>query len=296
MRTMKAFMASTLLLAGSLVSGITQAGYYYEATSVTQSDGGSAQTTKVNAWSEGPATRIEFTEGDSMGVFGPGSYLISTDSGETLWVVNPAKKTYSAFDPGELLNTADEMMKSMGDMLEMNIVDTHFDKVSEQPGEKLLGYATQRVEFTSGYTVSIKVLGQTMNQVFDSKQTLWAAPAVDASAMSAWLRPDKLMKGMFKGVGDLVEKHMNAIQGAPLKSVVETKATGGMGGDSTTVITTEVTTLRKESVDAAKFQIPDDYTETSLMDEVAGDDATQEAGNGLQEGMSKLKGLFGGQN
>ncbi len=294
MRTIAAFLTSTLLLAGSLASPGAQAGYYYEATSIAQSNDAGKQTTKVSAWSEGESTRIEFTEGDQMGVFGPGSYLISTNAGETLYVVNPAKKTYSAFDPGQLLSAADEMLKGMGGMLEMNITDTHFEQVAKQPGESLLGYATQRTEFASGYTINISVMGQTMKKVVSSKQTLWFAPAIDASAMNAWLRPDKLMKGMFKGVGDLVEKHMNAIDGAPLKSVVESTATGGMGGDSKTVITTEVTTLRKESVEAAKFQIPADYSETSLIDEVrGGDEQQQDIGSGLQEGMSKLKGLFG---
>ncbi|MCB1843795.1 MAG: hypothetical protein KDI09_12600 [Halioglobus sp.] len=295
MRGIVTLLTTTCFVVASLLSSAAQAGYFYEATSVATTEGGGTQTTRVSAWSEGPASRIEFTEGDNMGVFGPGSYLISTDGGETLFVVNPAKKTYSAFDPAQLMSAADEMMKSMGGMMQMNITDTHFEKVSEQPGDTLLGYATQRLEFTSGYTLSISVMGQKMNQVFDSRQTLWVTPAVDASALSAWLRPDKLMKGMFKGMGELVDAHMNAIKGAPLKSVIETTSTGGMGGGGKNIITTEVTALRKEAVDAARFTIPADYTETSLIDEVAGDDQQQDIGAGIQEGMSKLKGLFGGQ-
>lgn len=279
------------------------AGYYYEAMTTTSSDAVSRDNkTIVAVWSEGKSTRIEFREGENMGFFGPGSYLISSNAGETMYLVNPEEKTYSLFDLGQMMNAATQAIESMGGMVKMEITDAHFEKVSEESGGKLLGYPTRHIRFKSGYTTSISIMGMKRSQTFNSMQDIWTTSAVDAPAFNAWLRPDKVMKGMLKGMEEMVDAQFNLVKGAPLKSVIETTSTGGgMGGGGPTksFTTTEVTTLRKESVPAATFAIPPDYTETALMDEIARESADeedqedQEGEMSIEEGFSKFKGIFG---
>lgn len=41
-----------------------------------------------------------------MGLFGPGSYLVSTDAGENLIPVDPEKKTWIPFNIGQMMKAA----------------------------------------------------------------------------------------------------------------------------------------------------------------------------------------------
>lgn len=276
------------------------AGIYYEATTTTTGDGMGGETkTTVNVWNEGNATKIQFKDGQQMGTFGPGSYLLTKDAGQTLYLVNPEDKTYSAFDLGGMLNTAEQAMASMGGIVKMEVTNPHFEKISESAGGDILGHATQHVAFKSGYTMSLTVMGRKMDSVVDTNQQLWMSPDIDPAAFNAWLRPDKMMAGSFKGMGDLMAPQLNELKGAPLKSVVETTTSGGMGGGPTkSTMTTEVTVLRKEAIPAAIFELPADYKETQLLEEMSnqaqGTQGTAPAGQSeLEQGITTLKGLFG---
>jgi hypothetical protein len=192
------------------------------------------------------------------------------------------------------MNTAGKALESLGGMMKMEITNPRFEKISEEPGGQILGYNTQHVRFNSGYTISMSIMGQSMNQVVESQQELWVTPDIDAAALNAWLRPDKMMKGMFKGMSEMIEAQYSQIKGAPLKSIVSTKTEGGMGGSTNSVMTTQVTTLNKETIPAVTFAIPADFTKTDLMAEIAKEEGDTGGGPSLEESMSKLKGLFGG--
>jgi hypothetical protein len=299
-------LARTLAgLCAALVAN-AYAGVYYEATTTNKTEGATKaqgatgeNKTTVNVWSEGSSTKIEFKDGQQMGLFGPGSYLLTKDAGQTLYLVKPENKTYSSFDLGGMMNAAGKVMGGMSDMIKMEVTNPHFEKVSESAGGNILGHATQHVTFKSGYTMSVTVMGKKMDHVVDMKQDLWMATEIDPVAFNAWLRPDKMMTGMFKGLGDLMSAQFNQVTGAPLKSVVESSTSGGMSGPAKHLMTTEVTTLRQETIPAETFALPADYKETQLIDEVSSegqDDQGKSATAGQDaatQGISTLKGLFG---
>jgi hypothetical protein len=293
-------LARTLAGLCAAVVANAYAGIYYEATTIAKADATSGENkTSVTVWNDGSSTKIEFKDGQQMGMFGPGSYLLTKDGGQTLYLVNPEDKTYSAFDLGGMLNAADKAMASMGGMVKMEVTSPHFEKLSESAGGNILGHATQHVVFKSGYTMSLTVMGKKMDSVVEMNQELWMAPDIDPAAFNAWLRPDKMMTGAFKGMGDLMSAQLNQLQGAPLKSVVETTSSGGMGGTSKRTMTTEVTVLRQESIPAATFALPADYKETQLIDELSNEgqgkaaSAGQQTTPGVEQGITTLKGLFG---
>jgi hypothetical protein len=280
------FAAVAMMMAVS-----AQAGYYYEAVTKTSSDQQRGeQTTRVKVWVEGESTRIEYQEGSGMGGFEAGNYIISTDAGDNMLMVDPEEKTATVFNMGATMNMAAAAMEGLGGMVQMEFTDFYVEPGSEESGGDLLGYDTRRVRYKSGYTMKMSMFGRNMDQVIKMSNDMWVTDEIDARAFSAWLRPDKMMKGMFEGLDELMEQQFSQMAGTPLKAVIETVTTDNEGKSSNSRMVTEVTELREENVDPAIFEIPDDYERRDPIAELqAGNGENQEKDNP----MDALKGLFG---
>jgi hypothetical protein len=68
---------------------------------------------------------------------------------------------------------------------------------------------------------------------------------------------------------------MAKVKGFPLKTVTKSKMTTGKGKQQNATSTTEVTTLRQESIPAGTFELPADYEERPFL---PGMPPTQEQG------------------
>lgn len=274
--------------AAALCSAAVEAGYYYEARTTTESEKGrGGETTLVAVWAEGDSARIEFQEGNDMGFMGEGSYMVTRDAGETLYIVNPEKQTYSEFDLGETMNFASEMMNAMGGLFEFRFGDFHVEKTGEEAGETILGYDTRKLSFKSGYTMTMSVMGRDMQQVVNMDKQMWTTEAIDAAAFNVWMRPDKRLKGMFEGLDEMMEAEFSHVDGVPLRAVIRTESTDQNGKQNVSIMTTEVLTLNEQGIDDERFAIPAGYTETPFMQEMTGQDNEER-----EQGLDKLKGLF----
>lgn len=299
---MKAGTRTAVLVVGaalSLLPGLASAGHYYEAVTVTDSDQNRMDSEMtIKAWVDGDSTRIEFAEGDQTGFFGPGSYMVTTDAGENLYLVDPEEQTYAEFNLGEMMNTAGAMMEGMGDMFKIEFTDLSSEKISEGPGESILGYSTRHLQYRTGYTMRMAVMGMKQEQRVDMTQDMWVTDAFDPRAFAVWLRPDQRMKGFIEGLDELMEAEFSKMQGVPLKSVMVQTSTDKKGRTSTSTTTTEVQALREESIPASMFQIPAGYTETEVLPEMAELEAMQqgqdqEAQDDEQRKRPRLRDLFG---
>lgn len=253
------------------------AGYYYEATTVTESDDRrGAERTNVKVWVEGDATRVDFAEGDATGNFKPGTWLVSRDAGATMLLVNDQEKTWSEFNLGQMADA----LGQMGGMVKFEFTDLYSQKISEAPGETLLGHDTSLVVFKSGYTMNMAVMGMKQTQKVEMAQAMWTTDAFDARAFAVWLRPDKRMGGSIPGLSEMMEVQFETMQGVPLKSVVKTRSTDQKGRVTNSVATTTVTSLREEAVPASRFEIPADYRQENIMPDAIGQPRT----SGAQQG------------
>lgn len=300
------------LLATMLLPGWAAAGWYYEATTVTESDQARrSDTMTVKAWVDGPSTKVEFVDGDQSGFLAAGNYMVTIDGGEHLYLVNPSEQTYSPFNLGEMMNTVGAMMEGMGEMIKMEFTDISTEKLSEGPGESILGYSTKHYQYRTAYTMNMAIMGMKQQQQVDMVQDLWVTDAFDPrSGFAVWMRPDKRMDGFIDGLDELMEAEFSKVTGAPLKMVMVQNSTGSGGGllgrggkeqTTTTTITNEVTTLREESISGETFQVPAGYTETQLIPEMEQLEAMQQGQQGEQEAEEeegrkrpRLRDLLGG--
>jgi hypothetical protein len=237
-------------------------------TQVTTVDGQRVAVTKIVA--DGGNAKAEFVEMAAENPLMPaGSYLLV--AGGDMYLVNPAKRTYSRFDTSML----EGMTQMMG---RMEISDVAFEKVLDEPGESILGHQTRHYQFKSSWSMGMQ--GMPMKTEISIVEDLWATSAIEMPEVPS------AFSGAAGAMPEQVQAIVNAqgsrnVEGFPLKqiSVQSTKmnmgALGGLGarmaagmagaGGGNTTTTMEVTELAEVDVAAATFELPAGFQETALL-------------------------------
>src|SRR5512140_763773 len=100
-----------LLFATSLGVQPCFAGVVYTATTRTE-QGGKAESSTVHAQVSGLGAKIEFVQNDAP--FLPaGAYLLSRDGGKTMFVIDPAHRTFAKWDMGAMTKDVAETMERL---------------------------------------------------------------------------------------------------------------------------------------------------------------------------------------
>ena len=275
--------SAMLFLTVVLAAGNALAGYHFVAENRVETAGKEPQTYTVEGWVEGDKARMVF-KGSSMQAGVPeGSYVISTDGGKTLYLVNPEEKTYSRWDMEAMLQGVGTMMNAMGGMMKMEIQDQKVDAAEPVSGGKILGYPTTKYVFDSSYTMVIKVFAMKQEQHVVSHEEIWATTDLADPGFAAWLRKRAPKTGN-EDLDALIEAGMKDIEGVVLKQITRAETTDSKGKTTSSVTTMEVTALDETTVDDSMFRIPAGYTEKPLLPEGAeqpGDEEEQEAPAGL---------------
>ena len=288
---------STLALMGALVfPGLATAGHYYEAITTSDTDQKKKQDVmKVRAWVEDSNAKVEFLTGEKKGFFAAGSYLVTTDGGETVYLVNPSEETYGSFDMEAMLATMGQVMDMMsqtGGMMKMEFTDVSSEMLSEEAGGSVLGQDTTHYRWKTGYTMRMKIMGFKQETRTDMIQDIWSTDSLDAKGFGVWLRPDRSMRTGNEELDKLISSQATTVRGFPLKTVNVSTMTGKKGKSTQMTSTTEVTVLREESVPGSTFTWPDTYTEVEIIPEMP--EGYGQQGDAQDEGGKKkgLKGLF----
>jgi hypothetical protein len=274
MKTKNQRTLTTTLLTMCMLLGATlaSAGHYYESVTEHNTAGKrKGDTQNIKAWVEGDQARIEFVSGEKKGYFADGNYLVTTDAGENVYLVNPKDETYGRFNLDEMMATVGQMMnmlEEMGDMVKIEITDTSSEKILEEPGESILGHDTTHYRYKSGYTMNMKMMGINRQNRNDTVMDIWSTDALDAQGFGVWLRPDRQMKTGNEGLDEMMAQQFGQIQGFPLKMAMEMTSTNKKGKGQTSNTTMEVTVLREESISDSQFTWPDNYTEIEILPDV----------------------------
>lgn len=268
------------LFVGMLVAGTAFAGIHYRAR--TYQEGANAakeMNMTVEAWIDGLNAKILFQESGNP-FMEKGTYLVTSDGGQTLYLVNAKEKTYSEWDLNAILNMADSMMQSMGPMMSLEIENPHVETLLEEDGGDIHGYSTTHRQFRTTYSMQMKIMGMKRAQNHDSVQDIWSTTEIDHEAFGVWLRREPPAMGN-TGLKELVEAEMSKIRGFPLKTVDQVTTAGKKGKQRTTRTITEVTELSEMAIDSGLFAIPAGFEEVQMMPQA-----------GEQEG-SGGRGMFG---
>ena len=131
-----------VLFVGVLLASPSWSGIHY--TSRTYAEGENANdaaSMDVEGWVDGDNAKILFTSSGNP-MMGSGSYLVTTNGGSTLYLVNPQEKTYTEWDLEKMLGMAGSMMEGMGGVFKMNISDSSVETLLTEDGGSIFGMSS----------------------------------------------------------------------------------------------------------------------------------------------------------
>ena len=269
-------VATVLVMAAPSFAGVV----YSAKTTGEGAKGAEAQSSTVRAWvSEGNA-KVLF-EASQNPMTESGSYLITKDGGQTIYLVNPEDKTYAKWDLEAMMQLATGAMK----MVNLKITDPKVEKLAEGLGVPILGVPTTHYKFRTSYGMQMKFFGMSQSNTIVQDEEIWAAPSLLDAGFGIWLRKTPPKSGD-KDFDALMKSEMQKMTGFPLKRITVTTTTDKKGKQETTRTTMEVTELKMQPIPGSTFEIPADYKETELV-------PTGEGEEGQQGSENPLAGLFG---
>lgn len=268
------FIWKTLAGVFFLVAG-AHAGVYYEAKTTGEGKGAEMQVAFVKAWVSGDQAKILF-ESSQNPFANSGTYLLTSDGGQTIYLVNPKEKTYSRWDMKTMMGTA----AAMGQMIKLEISEGKVEKLEEKPGEVVAGLPTTYYKYRQTYRQKMTFMMIKQDQQVEQVHELWVAPKLVEKALGTYLQ--KTPQTPSEEFNKLLAMEYEKVQGFPLKKRIVTTTKDKKGVTETQVVTTEVVKLEMIPVPDSTFTLPADFKKVELIPQ------DEEGGNPLGK-------LFGGK-
>ncbi len=241
------------------------AGIYYEALNQVDGEGAEMQAWRVRGWVDGANAKIEFLDSGNP-MMPAGSYLLTTDAGETMFLVRPADGTYSRFDLQAILGAVGNLSETSGGMIDMEFVDPKVEKLEERRGEAVAGRDTTYYRYRTSYGMVMKMMGMKRNHQFVIDQEIWSTDLSDHEGFGVFLSAFR-SRGGDSGLQEVLEAELGKMEGFPLKTVTVTNMSSGRRGGGMTPTTSrmEVMTLREEAIAGGTWELDSSLEEVPMM-------------------------------
>ena len=254
---------AVLLVSIALLAQSAFAGYSYRVESV--SSGMHQGATSGVAEVEGKSLRFNVEHGDGI-VFSDSSFVVSSNGGRTLSVVNPSSQTYFDISLDQLSGGLSSMMKQMGGMMKIKVENPKVSVRDLGAGDKIEGYATHRKAIDMSYDMNIEMMGQTMKMSMTMTTESWMTSQIPLD-FASFLQTGALHTGINE-IDTLLAAQSKSVNGFPLKQVT-TILINQMGQQMEIKTTTTVSGIEKKTIGASEFVIPAGFTKTdSPIDKV----------------------------
>jgi hypothetical protein len=233
----------------------------------------------------GNSARFEILEakgaqGAQKEQFGKGSYMLFTEGGKTMTIVDPQNKQYYEMDLAGMMR----LVGAMGPIMSIEMSDVSIDAEPLGSGETIEGYATEKYRLMSKYTTKVSVIGIKQTSHVADTAIYWYAPKLKLVANPF---------GNASGLAGLVnsteyETQMNAAMakmptGVPVKIVSRSVQTDAKGKQQSQVTTIEFTEIGTGDVPASAFEIPATFAR------IQGPGLTAEQADSLKQAMDAAK-------
>ena len=264
------------LIAGAVLTVAVEALAGWQYTAVTKAEGGAnarMMGSTTHAWVDGARVKIEFSESGNP-LMGAGSYLLSSDGGQKVFLVNPKNKTYSTWDISGMMGMAGGMME----MMNMKFKNCRVEKLLEEKGPALLGQPTTHYRYRTSYTMEMNLMGMAMASDTVKDEDLWITTALKDAGLSLWLNQQNNKTGN-EQLDSMISAEMSKARGFPLKNVSTTTTRDNRGQQKVMKMSMEITELKPCTPAAKMFEMPADYHEAQM--------APLGSGNGQKKGQGQ---------
>jgi hypothetical protein len=241
-------LALLMLVCSSAFGGVT-----YEFSS--RNDKGQGSLAGAAAI-EGTKMRLDLEKGDEI-LFKDGSVMISTNGGESFYVLDTRKKEYYEINLGQLLSTAGAMLNSMGGMFKLSFENHTVTTSDAGDGGEIEGFSTTKYVTDSSYDLVMEVFGKKNVQKVKTHTESWVTSELDEQYMT--FIQQKGLKTGFEELDKMIEKETTGIKGFPLKQTIQTTTTNPKGKSESTNTTMTISSIKEVDVPDSRFELPSGY-------------------------------------
>lgn len=199
---------------------------------------------------------------DENEMFKKGSYWLFKAADESLYLVDPAEKTYARLP----LNAMMQMAGVVGKLVKIKIKNPVVN--SEKLGtETVLGYACQHSKQLMEYDMEVKIAFIKSKSHVKIEKEIWSTPKIKAMAEMGEAFRFRDFKTGIEDLDKLIEEQVKADAGLgfPLKMItVNTTIDKKGNAKETSRQTLEVLSVGSKNFPAAFFEIPSGYEEKQM--------------------------------
>lgn len=237
------------------------AGLEWQATSVSKT-GGETDTTITHAYAQAGNVREEFVKAakGAKGFEEKGNWWLYRGDSNTVYIVDPEEKTYTALNLDSIL----QFTGVMNQLIQMKITNLKVE-VTELPDEVVAGYQCKHIMITTSYDMEMKVMIMKVKQHSEQTREIWGTKDIALKDMAMAFNRKAFHTGM-AGLDTLIQIQMEPYKeiGLFLKSLTTDKTMDQKGKESIRTRTTTMSDLSTKPLSDQLFKIPDDYKRVSL--------------------------------
>jgi len=243
----------------------------YTYTFRVSADSGAASTGTVQVY--GDRARIDMA--GSRGAEPSGDYLLVTDSGRTVTIVNPREREYSVTDAASFEHIVATVMQALDlAMIDAKLSDAHVSGSRLGPGDTIAGHPTERYRLRQEYSVRVGALGFKGDPEYHVVMTdYWVAPGFRLMRNPVIEMLSTTQTALAQQDRDFVRRSTatrdRLFSGTPLRIIVvagtvdevgasQPKANASTKASTTTI---EVSDVRSADVDRGLLEVPHGYRE-----------------------------------
>jgi Domain of unknown function (DUF4412) len=216
---------------------------------------------KVQAWIEGQRARMDFIE-SALPQLESGTYLVSSDGGDTAFYIDPRSKTFERWDISNMIANMADVMRAMRSQMKVRFDEPKVEKLLEENGPRMHGMPTRHYRYRTSYTAHIDMAGaETIST--EMVEDIWTTTAISEPGLLDLL--NKRPSSGDEQLDRIIQKEMDKVPGFPLRRVTSTRTdTKNQTNESRTEM--EITELKKADIVNSWFQVPKGYKELDPED------------------------------
>src|SRR4030042_3453839 len=183
------------------------AGLVWKSNIVSKTDG-KAATIEAKYYAQDGNVRQEFVKGTMIPFAKEGSYILYKKDVQTMYIVNPAEKTYMEL-PLDALG---------GMMSQFMTIDVEKVKVTKLEAETVLTYKCNHIKIETSYAMKSEMVK--MESRVEQTQEVWGTFSIPTEELSAMFLNQSFKTGI-KDLDEAIAKQMSAIKdvGFPIKTI-----------------------------------------------------------------------------
>jgi hypothetical protein len=216
---------------------------------------------RVQGWVSGNRARMEFLQSELPGME-TGTYMVSTDGGSNVFLVDPKAKTFERWDISGMISNMADMMRSMRGEMRVRFEEPKVERLLEEEGPKIDGMPTRHYRFRTSYKASIDMYDtETVSTV--TEEDIWTTNAITEPGVKIFL--DRRMSSGDEQLDRILDKEMNKVVGFPLRRLTSTRQETKK---EVTETRAEMNVLDIKNVDVpdSMFEVPKGFTELDPND------------------------------